>query len=344
MVNAALSQISNNFMYSAMIVYFLAFMAFCAEWAFGSTSKVGQRTAALGRAAEVHREVAAGRSGTTATVATVRAAPPGPEPSVAAGDGRADRYGRIAISLAVLAFGLHLLSMVTRGMAAHRVPWGNMYEFSAMAALAVSGVFLMLLARGGARWLGIFVVALVLVTLAIARLVLYTDNAQLVPALQSYWLSIHVSAAIISSGVFTVAGIASLLYLLKERSERQPAARQGAGPRRVGMLERLPEAGVLDRISYRMIAFVFPLWTFAVIAGAIWAENAWGRYWGWDPKETWAFITWVIYAAYLHARATAGWKGRSAAYISLLGLLAFLFNYFGVNIFITGLHSYAGIG
>jgi cytochrome c-type biogenesis protein CcsB len=99
---------------------------------------------------------------------------------------------------------------------------------------------------------------------------------------------------------------------------------------------------VLDRTAYRVLAFAFPIWTFAIIAGAIWAESAWGRYWGWDPKETWAFITWVIYAGYLHARSTAGWRSRSA-WIAVVGFAAFLFNFFGINIFIVGLHSYAGV-
>ncbi|MEU0732078.1 cytochrome c biogenesis protein CcsA, partial [Streptomyces lavendulocolor] len=118
----------------------------------------------------------------------------------------------------------------------------------------------------------------------------------------------------------------------------------GRGRGRLAPLwRRLPSADRLDTLSYRLNALVFPLWTFAVIAGAVWAEAAWGRYWGWDPKETWAFITWVAYAAYLHARVTAGWKGRRAAYLGLIAFATFVFNYYGVNIFITGLHSYAGV-
>jgi cytochrome c-type biogenesis protein CcsB len=313
---------------------------------------VGRQTAvpgarageAAGNTASSATTEAAGAGGVAVVkvreAAPVQPAPPGGEDG---DDERADRYGRIAISLTVLAFGLHLLSVVLRGAAAQRVPWGNMYEFSATAALAVMAVFLMLLVRRDARWMGIFVVGLVLFTLAIAVLVLYADAGQLMPALRSYWLVIHVAAAIVSSGVFTVAGIASLLFLVKERQERRLATGREPG-RGAALLARVPGTAVLDRTAYRLVAFAFPLWTFAVIAGAIWAENAWGRYWGWDPKETWAFITWVVYAAYLHARATAGWKGRNAAWIALLGLAAFLFNYFGVNIFFTGFHSYAGIG
>jgi cytochrome c-type biogenesis protein CcsB len=203
-----------------------------------------------------------------------------------------------------------------------------MYEFSVAGALAAVGVFLVLLTRRDVRYLGVFVLVPVLLSLGLAITVLYTDAEQLVPALQSYWLTIHVTAAIVSFGTFTVGAGLTLLYLLRR------------GAKRPGWL---PSADTLDRVAYRVHAFAFPLWTFAIMAGAIWAEDAWGRYWGWDPKETWALVTWVVYAAYLHARATAGWRGRGAAWIALAGYCCFLFNYFGVNIWITGLHSYAGI-
>lgn len=107
--------------------------------------------------------------------------------------------------------------------------------------------------------------------------------------------------------------------------------------------QRLPSAATLDRVGHRTVVLGFPIWTFAVIAGAVWAESAWGRFWGWDPKETWAFIAWVIYAAYLHARATAGWKDRAAAWINVVGLTAMIFNLLYVNYVSTGLHSYAGV-
>ncbi|MGH3328873.1 MAG: c-type cytochrome biogenesis protein CcsB, partial [Streptomycetales bacterium] len=248
---------------------------------------------------------------------------------------KADKLGRIAVSLTVLAFGLHLAGVVARGLAAGRAPWGNMYEFSTAAALAACGVFLLLLTRENIRWLGVFVVAAVLLTLGLAVTVLYTDAGRLQPALQSYWLVIHVAAAVISSGAFALGAIVSGLYLLRDRRDTR-----GGG---AGLLVRLPPAASLDSTAYRIHAFVFPLWTFAIIAGAIWAERAWGRYWGWDPKEVWAFVTWVVYAAYLHARSTAGWQGRKAAYIALAGFACLIFNYFGVNTFIVGLHSYAGL-
>jgi len=309
----ALAHLSNNLLYSAMAVYAVAMYCYAAELAFGTPRRR--------KAEQPDRELVA-----------VGAAPAYDVPvSTAVTDedaarlGKASRLGRVAVSLTVLAFALHASSVLTRGLSAGRPPWGNMFEFSTTGALAVTGVFLVLLTRKDVRYLGTFVILPVLLTLGLAVAVLYTESAQLVPALKSVWLLIHVTAAIIASGIFTIGFCQSVCYLVQERRERVPAA-------------------VLDRSAYKMHAFAYPIWTFAVIAGAIWAENAWGRYWGWDPKETWAFITWLVYTCYLHARATAGWKGRRAAYLAGLGYATFLFNYLVVNIWLVGFHSYAGVG
>jgi cytochrome c-type biogenesis protein CcsB len=324
-VNQTLAQVSDNLVYSAIVVYALAMLALVGEWAFGSRSRVG-RSAELVRAGGVP-------SGAVS--------PAGSSP--AGSTGRAVRLARVGISLTLLGFGLHSLAVLTRGLAVGRVPWGNMYEFSTASALAVMGVFLLLLTRYDVRWLAMFVVGPVLLTLGLAVTVLYAEAAQLQPALQSYWLVIHVVAAVVASGAFTVGAALSVLYIVRERAERRRLSSPAAAPMSSSFVSRLPSSAVIDRLAYRVHAFSFPIWTFAVIAGAIWAENAWSRYWGWDPKETWAFITWVMYAAYLHARATAGWRGARAAVIALAGFACFLFNYFGVNIWITGLHSYAGL-
>lgn len=227
-----------------------------------------------------------------------------------------------------------------------RAPWGNMYEFSTTFAMVAVGTYLVLLAlKKNVRWIGLPLVTTVLLDLGLAVSVLYTDSDQLVPALHSYWLWIHVSCAIISGASLYIGAVATLLYLFRDRYEAQLENPEGKqfGRFAKSVLERVPSAASLDKFAYRINATIFPLWTFTIIAGAIWAEAAWGRYWGWDPKEVWSFITWVAYAGYLHARATAGWKGRKAAYLALIAFGCYLFNYYGVNIFITGKHSYAGV-
>jgi cytochrome c-type biogenesis protein CcsB len=200
-----------------------------------------------------------------------------------------------------------------------------------------------LLAKKPVRWIGLPLVTTVLLDLGVAVTWLYTKSDQLVPALHSYWLWIHVSTAIFCGAVFYLGAVGTLLYLFRDSYENKLARGGNPGAFARSVLERLPAAASLDKFSYRINAAVFPLWTFTIIAGAIWAGDAWGRYWGWDAKEVWSFITWVAYAAYLHARATAGWKGRKAAYIGLVAFACFLFNYYGVNIFVNSLHSYAGV-
>lgn len=319
-MSTELASLSNQFVYAAMSVFALAFVAFAVSIAAVRTSKLS--TPAVAKV-----PVSVGATGTeTPTV----------EPSA---DEPGRKAGNIGLSLSWVATILLLLGVVLRGVSASRVPWGNMYEFSITAALAVALIYLIVSLKHDLRWLGVFVIGAVLLTLGLAVTVLYTNSAELVPALKSWWLVIHVSAAIICAGGFTLAAALSTAYLIRHRAETKAENGQPLG----WMSVRMPSSKTLDRLTYRTIAFTFPLWTFAVIAGAIWAENAWGRYWGWDPKETWAFITWVVYAGYLHARATTGWSGTRTAIISLVGFLAFLFNYFGVNMFIPGLHSYAGI-
>ncbi len=248
---------------------------------------------------------------------------------------RTDRAGRIGTAMMILGFLVLLVAVTTRGMSAHRVPWGNMYEFSITGALTLTGAYLFALAKYKLRWLGLPVSLATLLTLGTAITVLYRPSEQLVPALKSPWLALHVSAAIISGGVFLVANLVAATYLWMDAIEKK-------GPRPT-WAAKIPSLESLDQLSYRLIAFVFPLWTFAIIAGAIWAESAWGKYWGWDPKETWAFITWVAYAAYLHARVTVGWRGKRAAWLCIFAGSTFLFNYIYINIWGTGLHTYSGL-
>jgi cytochrome c-type biogenesis protein CcsB len=299
--------ISNYFVYSAMAVFAFSFIAHAFETAW---------------AVRVPQE-AEQQSGTTLTkVKTLDYS-------------KTARVARVATALMVLAFLLLFCGVVARGISANHIPWSNMYEFSITGALAFTGAYLIALRKHDLRWLGLFVSLSALLTLGTAVTLLYRSSGPLVPALNSPWLVIHVITAIISGGVFLLSNVIAGSYLYLDAMERR-------GERKL-WAKRLPELETLDQLSYRLVAFVFPLWTFSVIAGAIWAESAWGRYWGWDPKETWAFITWVAYAAYLHARVTVGWRGRRAAWLCLFAGSTFLFNYVYVNVWGTGKHTYSGL-
>jgi len=341
--DARLGTLSDNLLFAAVLVYSLAMLGFAAEFAFTRRLRTGTELDSPIALPEPARERVLVGVGVGAHTGVTRATAYDVEPPAAqpppAGSGPARGVGRLAVALTLLGWTLHVGSVVNRGLAAHRVPWGNMYEFSSMVALAAVTAFLVLVTRERVRYLGAFVLLPVVLYLGLAATVLYVPAAPLVPALQSYWIKIHVVAAISASGIFMVGAVVTLLYLMRSRFEQLTVAGRRAGASRLA--GPLPSAAVLDRTAYRVIAFAFPVWTFAVIAGAIWAEAAWGRYWGWDPKETWSFITWVIYAGYLHARATAGWKGRRAAGIALVGFVALMIDYYAVNIWIVGLHSYA---
>ena len=309
---------------SAVVVYLLALAAHAAEWAAARTSATVP--------ARVEDDVLVPAGGAVAV--PVPPAETVPPINSAAGLQR-ELVGRIAVALTVIAFGLNLAGVVLRGVAAARAPWGNMTEFLTAAAVMIVGTYLVLLWRRGTFWLGLPVAFLAALTNGLAITVFYVPVAPLVPALDSVWFIIHIVAAAIAGAAFNVGGLLSLLYLLRARAERRRQTR--------GYLTLLPPARTIDQLAYKCHAFAFPLWTFAVAAGAVWAEYAWGRYWGWDPKEIWALVTWVAYACYLHARATAGWRGRRAAIIALVGLGTFWFNFVGVNLLFSGLHSYAGI-
>ena len=339
-VNSGMAHLSDTLFTTAIAIYTLAMICYAAEYAFGrrgriamtsrtTPAKVLVRAGAMesrdvdSRAPRVTKPISPNRSGRTSAVG--------------------DRFGRIAVGLTVIGAVVHASSIAVRGAAVDRVPWGNMYEFASVVGLIAVLAFLISLARAPQiRYLGLFVMLPVILVMFLAGTVLYAKASPLVPALQSYWLAIHVSAAASAEGILMTSAVITVLFLTRQRYDKRVAARL---PVRfpISLGGRLPEPATLDRVAYRAVAFAFPIYTFGVIAGAIWAEAAWGRYWGWDPKETWAFIAWVIYAAYLHARATAGWKGRSAAWINLLGFSAMTFNFFVVNIVISGLHSYAGL-
>ena len=319
--------LSNQAVAAAGVVYFLAVLAHLWQWALlrRAVPVAATAPALVGAGAPAHEQAAPDE---VAIGAAEDAAD------------RADMFGRIGVALTVVAVALHAVADVSRGLAADpaRVPWGNMYEFTMTATLMVGIAYLVLYKRLGLDWLAPVVTSFILVTLMVDVLLLYSPVVPLRDALDSYWLVIHVVAAIIATGAFTIGGMASVLYLVLEWRQRRGPLTPGS------YLARLPGLDALDRIAYRTQAFAFPVWTFAaLIAGPIWAQHAWGSYWNWDPKEVWAFITWVVYAAYLHARATAGWKGRAAAIVALVGLATLWFNFVGINFFFGSgsMHSYA---
>lgn len=250
-----------------------------------------------------------------------------------------ERLGNMGVAVLVVGVLLHLASIVLRGFATERFPLGNMYEFVTMACAAAVLVGLTIMRGERFRSMWVFLIPPVLVLMFLAATVLYADAAPVVPALRSYWLPIHVTIVSVGSGVFLVSGVASAMFLLRMRHPEGSEA-SGIWGR---LAARMPDAQTLDRLAYRTTIIGFPLFGAGVILGAIWAESAWGRFWGWDPKETVAFIAWVIYAAYLHARATSGWRDTKAAWINIAGFVAMIFNLFVINIVVSGLHSYAGL-
>jgi len=338
MPNSGLATASNVALVLAIALYALAMLAYALDLAVSKRRQV----ASAGPAA-----TALAPSRTEVTVLVGAPAPPASAPSPADTSSAppvipasprsrwpSGAWLRGAFALACLGLVLHVTAIVTRGIAEHRVPWGNMYEF--IVAITGAAVIALIAAsvRFRAYYMGLFVLLPVVLALAVDVVVIYTPAGRLVPALQSYWIAIHVTAMIVAIGMYIFGAVVTVMYLLADRAERR-----GHG----GIMSQLPRAATLDRLSYRSILFAFPAWTFAVIAGAMWAHYAWGRYWGWDPKETWSFITWLAYAAYLHARATAGWRGRRAAYIHLFGFACLIFNLVIINLWVTGLHSYAGL-
>jgi cytochrome c-type biogenesis protein CcsB len=320
--------LSNNMVAAATVVFGLACIAHLIEW---STSRVTTSAEVARLSHPVSSTARVGATGGGTDVQPRRESEP-------ERPGRGELAGRIGVGLSVLAAGCLLVGVVSRGFAAERVPWGNMYEFATAGLLVVVTIYLGLVRFMRAQWLGGVVTGFAVCMLGLAFLA-YVPAGPLVPALDSYWLVLHVSAAAVAGGAFTIGAGASVFYLIKSRAERTTPEDQ-----RVGYLWRLPASSAMDQLAYRVHAFAFPVWTFAaLIAGPIWAEHAWGRYWGWDPKEVWAFITWVVYAGYLHARATAGWRGKGAAVIALIGFATFLFDFIGVNLIASGQHTYSGL-
>jgi cytochrome c-type biogenesis protein CcsB len=324
-------------LYSAMAVYALAFIAFAMDLARRSSMVKAEgegATDAVGLDAAASPVAASGGGTTTLTRLSARIANDATTPY-----GRSASL-RVGVSLTVLAWLLHLTADVLRGVAAGRVPWANMYEFAMTGTLIIMTVFLIVLTRVDLRFLGTFITGLVLVLLGVAALNFYVEVSPLPPALQSVWLVIHVFVATLGTGFFALGFALSAVQLLQFKRESLLAEAKAA---RLGLLATLPSSVTLENLAYRVNIIGFILWTFTLMAGSIWAEKAWGRYWGWDTKEVWTFIIWVIYAGYIHARATRGWRGSRSAWLAIIGFAAVLFNFGIVNVFFKGLHAYSGL-
>ncbi|MBN9605396.1 MAG: c-type cytochrome biogenesis protein CcsB [Actinomycetales bacterium] len=332
-----LASISLVLVYSALAVYVLAFIA--AVLGLSARSRTAEQAddlalaerpaqAVLNPAASAAASGASSGSAGRGTAVLERLA--APQPTAVA------RFDRMSTALVAIAFALHVAALVTRGLAAGRVPWGNMYEFALTGTGIIVGVYLAAQFWRDLRFLAAYATGIVAILLGLATVNFYVAVAPLPPALQSAWLVIHVFVATLGTGFFALGGGLSIAQLLQTRHE-------AGGLPRARFLAALPSSETLELLASRVIIVGFAFWTFTLMAGAIWANAAWGRYWGWDTKEVWTFIIWVVYAGYIHARATRGWRGTRSAWLALVGFSAVLFNFTVVNLLFKGLHSYSGL-
>ncbi|KQQ25578.1 c-type cytochrome biogenesis protein CcsB [Frondihabitans sp. Leaf304] len=322
--------------YSAIGVYVISFIAFALDLAKRSGEAQIASTAALKAASAASPAIQAetmsmagdSRGGSTTLLRTGEKTD-GETPR------RSSKFERVGMSLMALGLLVHIASIVLRGLAADRVPWANMFEFGLTGTALIVAVFLIVNLVIDLRYLGAYVMGLNVLLLGVAVVNFYVTVSPLVPALQSYWLVVHVFVACLGTAFFAISAGLSAGQIVQARRETARTAK-------LKLLDTLPEADRLEDLAYRIALVGFVLWTFTLMAGAIWARSAWGRYWGWDTKETWTFIIWVIYAGYIHARATRGWRGTRSAYLSLIGFSAVMFNFSIVNLFFRGLHAYSG--
>lgn len=342
-INETLGVYSQLFMLLAAMVYMVAFIFYALDLA-----QTNKTIAAMDAAALENDQKVMAHAGVTARGSSRKKA------------GRADNIGehvvtdkmdytsrgvrrnmaRIAVVLSWLGLAIHAGAVISRAVAASRVPWGNMYEFLTTGALVVVVVYMVALFFKDLRFVGSFIIGLVTLMLCAATIGFPTPVGHLVPALQSPWIVIHVSIAVLASALFSISFAMNVLQLLQHsRMNRLSEGKKD----KLGFMRLVPGAGALENFAYRINTIAFVMWTFTLIAGAIWAEAAWGRYWGWDPKEVWTFVIWVVYAGYLHARATGGWTGPRSAWLSIVGYGCLIFNFTVVNIYFNGLHSYAGV-
>jgi len=327
-----LDEISLLLVWTAVGIYVLAFIAYAVDLARRSDLAVKAKDQVVAR-----ELVTAGGGGVLDSAAEGTAS----GPSFTA----KPRYlwARMGTALTALAFLFHLAATVLRGLAAGRVPWSNMYEFALTGLLLIVMVYLLSLTRYDLRFLGSFITGLAIVLLGGATLAYHVEVVPLADPLKSVWLVIHVFVAILATALFALAFGLSVVQLLQTRRERKLVGAPVDAAGRRSFLRTLPSADALESLAYRFAIVGFIFWTFTLIAGAIWANDAWGRFWGFDTKEVWTFVIWVLYAGYIHARATRGWRGTRSAWLSIIGFSAVLFNFTIVNVFFKGLHAYSGL-
>ena len=326
-----LDSLSVLLLWTAIAIYAAAFIAYAFDLASRSSAKTEAKVTAservlvaAGGGSDVGSEIASGADAASDAPAKPRFV-----------------MARIGTSLTVLGFVFHLAATVLRGIGAGRVPWANLYEFAMIGTLLIVAVFLVVLTRLDLRYLGTFIIGLIVVLLGLASTNFYVEIVPLMDPLKSIWLIIHVFVASLSTALFALAFALSVMQLMQARRER--LIDEGAAKTGPGFLRTIPDATRLENLAYRFSVVGFIFWTFTLIAGAIWAQDAWGRYWGFDVKETWTFVIWVIYAGYIHARATRGWRGTPSAWLSIVGFAAVIFNFTIVNVFFKGLHAYSGL-
>jgi cytochrome c-type biogenesis protein CcsB len=334
-----LDSVSVLLVWTAIAVYALAFAAYAVDLARRGAQAVDAQDAARERQLV---GAAVGGAGSGAMRSRENSSL-----SARGADGKRPLWARIGTSLTWLAFLFHVGADVTRGLAAGRVPWSNMYEFSLTGTMLIVAVYLAVLFRYDLRFLGTFITGLVVLLLGGATLGFYVGITPLSDPLKSPWLVIHVFVASLATALFALAFGLSVVQLLQSRRERKKlaAAAEGTAETKTGprFLRILPGSDVLESLAYRFAIIGFIFWTFTLIAGSIWANDAWGRYWGFDTKEVWTFVIWVLYAGYIHARATRGWRGTRSAWLSIIGFSAVMFNFTIVNMFFKGLHVYSGL-
>lgn len=303
--------------YSAMAIYTIAFIMFALDLAKRSARAATVESAHVGQPANA--------GGTTATLQKMQTGQTAP----------VYKFERIAYALVALGWLVHVAAVILRGVAQGFVPWANMFEFSLTSSAIVAGVFVVIQRWQNLKFLGVYITGFTLITLGVGTVNFYVPVKPLPDALDSYWLIIHVFVASLATALFAIGAGLSVAQLLQARRE--------AGKKTLRLLETFPDAVKLENLAYLVTVVAFVFWTFTLMAGSIWAERAWGRYWGWDTKEVWTFIIWVVYAGYIHARATRGWRGARSAWLALIGFSAVMFNYTIVNLFFKGLHSYSGL-